>query len=165
MPLIEDAGNRFDPLAVVERMASQNSWPFSRTLTDEIMLAICGKWTDYQVSFSWIEDIEVLHLACGFEMKIPQSRFVEVLRLLAGINEQLWMGHFEVWGQSGLVLFRHALLLIGGGSTSTRQCEATLGTALDSCERYFPALQFVVWAGKSAREALDVAMVATAGEA
>ena len=40
-----------------------------------------------------------------------------------------------------------------------------LGTALDSCERYFTAFQFVVWAGKTAREALDAAMFETSGEA
>jgi hypothetical protein len=32
-------------------------------------------------------------------------------------------------------------------------------------ERYFQAFQFVVWAGKSARESLDAAMFQTAGEA
>ena len=46
-----------------------------------------------------------------------------------------------------------------------RQCEAVLGSALDACERYFPAFQFVVWAGKSAREAMDSAMFETSGEA
>ena len=62
-------------------------------------------------------------------------------------------------------MFRHALLLLGGVSTSPPQCEAVLGAALNSCERYYPALQFVVWAGKSAREAMDAAMFETAGEA
>ena len=45
------------------------------------------------------------------------------------------------------------------------QCEASLGCALDACERYFPAFQFVVWAGKSAREAMESAMFETSGEA
>jgi hypothetical protein len=40
-----------------------------------------------------------------------------------------------------------------------------LGTALDASERYFPAFQFVVWAGKPAREALDAAMFETHGHA
>ena len=40
-----------------------------------------------------------------------------------------------------------------------------LDAALDTSERYFQAFQFVVWAGKSAREALDAAMFDTAGEA
>jgi hypothetical protein len=64
-----------------------------------------------------------------------------------------------------MVMFRHALVLAGGVSASGRQCEAVLGTALDSCERYFPAFQFAIWAGKSAREAIDAAMFDTVGEA
>jgi hypothetical protein len=40
-----------------------------------------------------------------------------------------------------------------------------LSAALDACERYYPAYQFVVWAGNSAREALDAAVFETAGEA
>jgi len=38
-------------------------------------------------------------------------------------------------------------------------------TALDSCERYYPAFQFVIWAGKPARDALEAAMFETAGQA
>jgi hypothetical protein len=62
-------------------------------------------------------------------------------------------------------MYRHALMLTGGIPPSGQQCEALLGTALDACERYFPAFQFVVWAGKGAREALDAAMFETSGEA
>jgi hypothetical protein len=40
-----------------------------------------------------------------------------------------------------------------------------LGAATDACERYFAAFQYVVWAGKSAREAVDAVMFDTHGEA
>ena len=40
-----------------------------------------------------------------------------------------------------------------------------INPALDTCERYFQAFQFVVWAGKSAAEALDATMFETSGEA
>jgi hypothetical protein len=40
-----------------------------------------------------------------------------------------------------------------------------LDAAIDSCERYYQAFQFVVWAGKSAREAMDAAVFETLGEA
>jgi hypothetical protein len=156
---------RDHPLAEVERMARHNNWDYSRSLDDELTLAIAGQRTNYQASFSWMEDIRILHFACAFEMKVPLSRLVEVQQLISGINEQLWIGHFDVWGQNGVVMFRHSFLLIGGISTSAGQCEAVLGAALDSCERYYPALQFVVWAGKSAREAMDAAMFETVGEA
>jgi hypothetical protein len=37
--------------------------------------------------------------------------------------------------------------------------------AIHACERYYPALQFVIWAGKSAAEAMTAAMFDTEGEA
>jgi hypothetical protein len=166
MSLIEFArGHRNNPLDVVEHMAAGNNWPFERPGEDEIALVVTGKWTNYQVSFSWMSDIEALHLACAFEIKVPERRLSDVQQLIALINEQLWIGHFDVWTQNGMVMFRHALVLAGGVTASGRQCEAVLGAGLDSCERYFPAFQFVVWAGKSAREAMDSAMFETSGEA
>ena len=154
-----------NPLEVVERVASSNGWSFERAGEDEITILAAGKWTDYQVSYTWMFDIEALHLACAFELKVPERRRGEVQQLISMINEQMWVGHFDLWTQDGLVMYRHALLLAGGVAASGRQCEALLATALDACERYFSAFQFVVWAGKSAREALDAAMFETQGQA
>jgi hypothetical protein len=157
--------SRANPLEVVERVAASNDWSFERAGEDEITILVSGKWSDYQVSFTWMYDIEALHLACAFELKVPDRSHATVQQLISLINEQMWIGHFDLWTQDGIVMFRHALVLAGGVEASGRQCESLLGTALDACERYFPAFQFVVWAGKSAREALDSAMFETAGEA
>src|SRR3954449_2018667 len=165
MSLIEITDHRGNPLEVVERMASTNEWSFERAGEDEITILVRGKWTDYQVSFTWMYDIEALHIACAFEFKVPEQRRPEVQQLISLINEQMWVGHFDLWVQDGIVMYRHALVLAGGVEASGRQCEALLSTALDACERYYPAFQFAVWAGKPAREALDAAMFETAGEA
>lgn len=154
-----------NPLEVVERVAATNGWAFERAGEDEITVLATGKWSDYQVSYTWMFDIEALHLACAFELKVPERCRSEVQQLISLINEQLWVGHFDHWSQDGLVMYRHALVLAGGVEATSRQCDALLATALDACERYFPAFQFVVWAGKPAREALDAAMFETQGQA
>ena len=156
---------RINPLDVVERLAAVNDWSFERASEDEITILVTGKWTDYQVSFTWMHDIEALHLACAFDLKVPERRRAEVQALVSLINERLWVGHFDLWIKEGILMFRHALVLTGGVEASGKQCESLLGTALDACERYFTAFQFVVWAGKTAREALDAAMFDTSGEA
>ena len=56
------------PLDVVERLAAGNDWSFERASDDEITILVTGKWTDYQVSFTWMGDIEALHLACAFDL-------------------------------------------------------------------------------------------------
>ncbi len=156
---------RINPLDVVERLASGHDWSFERAGDDEITILVTGRWTDYQLSYTWMNELEALHLACAFDLKVPERRQVEVQALISMINEQLWIGHFDLWTQQGLVMFRHALVLTGGVEASGQQCESLLSTALDCCERYFSAFQFVVWAGKGAKEALAAAMFETSGEA
>ncbi len=160
---------RFDstlhPLAAVEDMAATNDWSFERSGDDEVTILSRGHWTDYQISFTWMDEIAALHMACAFDMKIPEHRRAEVQRLIAAINEQLWIGHFDLWSMNGLIMHRQALVLPEGLQASTAQCESMLTNALDTCERYFAAFQFVIWSGKSASEAMDAAMFDTAGEA
>ena len=160
---IEEQNN--NPVDVVERLAATHDWSFARASDDEVTLLVAGQWSDYQVSFTWMPDIEALHLACAFELKVPERRRTEVIELAAFINEQLWVGHFDVWINDGIIMFRHALVLTGGIAAAGAQCEALLGIALDACERHYQAFQFVLWAGKSPREALEAIMFETSGEA
>jgi hypothetical protein len=156
---------RRNPVDVVEHLAALKEWAFDRACADEIAISMTGRWTDYHLSFTWMDEIEALHLACAFDLRVPERRRAEVLALVALINEQLWVGHFDLWSKDGVIMFRHALILAGGLDASGRQCEVLMDAALDTCERYYQAFQFVVWAGKSAREAIDAAMFDTAGEA
>ena len=81
------------------------------------------------------------------------------------INEQLLVGHFDLWHLDGSLVFRNNLLLSGNAEANDAQCEALIRFAVDTCERYFPAVQFVVWAGQPAEQALESAMIDTWGEA
>jgi hypothetical protein len=163
--LDDTISDRTNPLDIVERMARVNSWPFERTNESEVTLIVRGRWADYQISFSWMTGLEALHIACAFDMKVPDHNQPEVQKLIALINAQLWVGHFDLWFDDGMVMHRHSLVLSGGMEASERQCEVLLSSALDACERYYPAFQFVVWAGEGAREAMEAAMFETAGRA
>jgi hypothetical protein len=156
---------RANPLEVIETMATANNWMFERPTADEITMVVRGKWTDYQGSFTWMFDLEALHLALAFELKTPEHCRAELQRLNSMINEQLWVGHFDLWFKDGLIMYRNALVLAGGVAPLSRQCEVLLSTACDACERYYPAYQFVVWAGEGAEESLQAAMFDTRGAA
>src|SRR6187399_702956 len=99
MELVElDLARDSHPVDVIEQVAHANDWSFERNGDDEI-------------SFSWMEDFEALHLACAFDIKVPESRTLEVMRLLSLINEQMLFGHFDLWEQEGAIMFRQSLLL------------------------------------------------------
>ncbi len=154
-----------NPVDTIERIAAINDWAFERSGDDEITVSVGGGWCDYHVSFSWMEELEAIHLACAFDLKVTEPRKAEIIRLLSLVNEQMWIGHFDLWGSEGVVMYRQTLLLSGGAEANNQQVESLLSTAIESCERYYQAFQFVVWAGKTANEALDSVLFETAGEA
>ncbi|GGE40167.1 hypothetical protein GCM10007276_16840 [Agaricicola taiwanensis] len=154
-----------NPVDTIEQLATINDWSFERSGEDDIAISVSGTWADYSVSISWMDDVESLHIACSFDLKVPDNRQVEVLRLLNRINEGMWIGHFDIWSEQGSVMYRHSLLLSGGAEANDRQCEALLETALEACERHYQAFQFVVWAGKTTDEALAAVLFDTMGEA
>jgi hypothetical protein len=154
-----------NPVETVEHVAAAHGWSFARASEDELTLVISGLWADYQASFTWMGDLEVLHLACAIDLKVPERRRADMTELVSMINEELWVGHFDVWANDGLVMFRHALVLTGGAAPSGPQCEFLLATAVDACERYYQAFQYLLWAGKSPREAINTALFETRGEA
>ncbi len=166
MSLIEFETERHsNPVDVIEHIAALEDWIFERSCDDEITVSSNGHWCDYHVSFSWMEDVEAIHLACAFDLKVNDMRRADVTRLIAMINEQLWLGHFDLWTKEGVVMYRHALLLPDGMAPTARQIEGMLAAAIETCERYYQAFQFVVWAGKSPQEALDTALFETVGQA
>jgi hypothetical protein len=156
---------REHPVDIVEKLAAINEWRFEREDEDEIAISVTGVWTEYHIAYTWLSDLETMHVGCAFDLKVPDRRRGEVLELMSIINEQMWLGHFDLWPNEGVVMFRHGLLLAGGATASGAQCESILSNALTACERYYQAFQFVVWAGKSAQEAVKAAMFETRGEA
>ena len=154
-----------NPVDMVEQVASFNNWSFSRDCDDEISILVTGMWTQYQVAFSWMEDNEALHLACSFDLKIPAERIDAATKLLSLINEQMLIGHFDIWQNEGTVMFRQALLLNGGVEPTSAQLECQLSSGLEACEQYYQAFQLVVWAGYSAKEAIESALFETEGNA
>lgn len=160
-----DFERQSNPVDMIEFVAASNDWSFERSGEDEIAMTVEGHWADYHVSFSWMEDFEALHIACAFDLKVPEFRRNEAIRLIAEINGQVLMGHFDLWPDEDAVVFRQSLLLAGGAEPTNRQVEVLLSNALDSCEAYFQTFQFVVWSGMEAKNAIAAVMFETRGEA
>jgi hypothetical protein len=167
MSLIETAADDRPehPVDVVERLAAVNEWAFDRAEDDEISILVCGVWANYDVAFTWLPEMESLHVSCSFDLKAPPRKRAAIGELAQLINEQLWLGHFDLWSQQDLVMFRHSLCLAGGAPASDAQCGAVVKAAVNACETYYQAFQFVLWADRGPREALSFAAFETWGSA
>ena len=101
----------------------------------------------------------------AFDMRVNgESRLFDIAALLMYVNARLWIGHFDLWPEDGTIVFRHAMIF-PEAHASASQCEALLNLALEACEHYYPAFQFVLWGGKSAEEAVAAAILECQGQA
>ena len=153
------------PLDVIEHVVSTNNWVFDRAGDKEIAVQVPGRWCDYSLHFAWNEGASAMHFTCAFDLRVSPEKRHDVYELLALINERMWLGNFGLWNTEGLPMYRHALLLRGAFGPSVEQMEDLMDTAIEECERFYPAFQYVVWGGKTASDAVTAAMIDTVGEA
>jgi hypothetical protein len=154
-----------NPLELLVEIVGANDWPYERTGLNELAVEITGRWCNYRLFFLWQEEMGALHFSCIFETRVDSERYKPVYSLLALINEKLWLGHFDLSSEDGTPMFRYTLLLRGAGPASVEQLEDLVDVSVSESDRYYPAFQFVIWGGKTAREALDAALIEVVGEA
>jgi hypothetical protein len=162
---VETSQSTNNPLDIVEEIVAANEWPFDRSSDDELIVEIGGRWCDYRLFFVWQPEISAMQFSCQFDMRVPAPRRPVVTELLAEVNGRMWLGHFDVCSDENTPMFRHATLLRGARGASVEQLEDLVDIALSECERYYPAFQFAIWGGKTAREAVAAAILDTMGEA
>ena len=153
------------PLELIEQVLSARDWTFERRGDDELAAEVPGRWCDYGVFFALAPELETLHVSCSLDMRVPESRRAAIAELLAITNEKLWIGHFALWAEEGLPMFRYSLLLGSDLNLGIDRLESLIDVAISECERFYPAFQYVTWGGKSPVEAVEAAMLDTVGEA
>jgi hypothetical protein len=154
------------PLDIAETVIASNGWRFARNRDDEIAAEVRGQWCDFSLHFAYVPEASAVHFTCAFDMRVPDHRKRQVNDLLAILNDRMWLGHFGVWENEGLPMFRYTMLLRGAPEGMTAgQLEDLLEVAVAECERFYPAFQFVIWGGKDPAEAVAAAILDPAGEA
>ncbi|MGI4732933.1 MAG: YbjN domain-containing protein [Janthinobacterium lividum] len=154
------------PVDMLEAYYAAHGWTHERH-DDEIVAQVKGSWTEYELRALWRDDDSVLQFLAFPDIKVSDERRAAMYETLGLVNEQLWLGHFELWSSSGILLYRHAAMIDGEeeGTLSLAATELLVETAIDECERFYPVFQFVLWGGKTPKEAIAAAMVETHGEA
>lgn len=155
------------PIDMLEHYFSAHGWAYERSGDEEIVATFQGSWAQYELRAIWRDDDNVLQFLALPDIRVASDKRIATYETIGLINEQLWLGHFELWASSGLVLFRHAALLEGeeGGTLTLQQAETLVEASIEECERFYPVFQFVLWADKTPAEAIAAALIETQGEA
>ncbi len=152
------------PLAMLAALFRAHGWPCELS-ADELSGEIQGSWAKYQLKCLWRGEDNVLQIIALPDIRVTEDKRSVAHELLALVNEQMWIGHFDLWSNGGTLLYRNATLLSDEGLLSLGQAQGLVETAVEECDCFYPAFQFVLWGDKRPKEALAAAMVDAAGEA
>ena len=158
------------PIDMLEHVFDTNGWAFERSGDEEISTSVVGTWATYELRALWREEDRVLQLIARAELFAPDDRRAAAYETLGLINEQLWMGHFELWSADGTIIFRHATLLDaaeghGSPDLTLGQAEVLVDAAVEEFDRFYPVLQLVLFAERVPADAMAAALIETIGEA
>jgi hypothetical protein len=166
--VVQDDIGREDDAAPVDMLASlfeARGWSYEFVSEDEITGEVQGSWANYQLQAIWRSEDHVLQILCLPDIRMTDDKRAAMFEALALINEQLWLGHFDVWSNGGVLLYRHGLMLGDEGLLSPSQAQFVVESAIEECDRFYPVFQFILWGDKTPAEAIAAAMVDAVGEA
>ncbi len=152
-------------LDVVEQTLLAADWACERSEEGVIHCAAMTRWGEFGGMFVWRHEPASLNFSLTLDLRSPKGCNPAISDLLRKINERLWLGHFDYWNDDGVAVFRHTIPMLDRVSPDQGEVAAILAAALDAADQFLPAFNFVVWAGKSADEAVAAVVFETAGEA
>ncbi|MBF0142321.1 MAG: YbjN domain-containing protein [Magnetococcales bacterium] len=153
-----------NPISQIEEYAIAQDWNSERTNEYELWLELPSQWGSLRVWAAFHDDSGFLQCNCYLNLKIPPRFLGRVAEAIALVNERVWLGHFEIWAEETVPVFRIVLPLRGTGMVE-EQLEDVMTSIFQETDRFFPVFQWVIWGGKTPQEAVAAAIVDTEGEA
>ncbi|MEN8236308.1 MAG: YbjN domain-containing protein [Pseudomonadota bacterium] len=156
----------FSPISYLEESSENMGWECEYQDETEIRLKFGQDWGLCAMDWLWVEEWHTLSCIVSSNMHIPEERQDDIRDLILMINEQMWVGHFDL-SQGGHPTFRYSLLVKGLNRKQVgNMIEKTIEIALREWARYHAAFHFVSWGGaESSQKMLSPTLIETAGEA
>lgn len=154
-----------NPLDSVEEILCDQNWVYDRTDEDCLCVQVKGRSCNYRLMFVWQKNLSALQFSCAFDMSVRPENMGPAASALLDMNEESWMGHFEIARSDLIPCYRQTCLLRGhDAAESGAYFEDLIDISLAHCERFYPVFHLLAKAGAANSEALSLALMETAGE-
>jgi hypothetical protein len=152
------------PIDELEDLAASQDLPYLRFGKDEMMIRYPDSWENFQSFWTWDRDLQTLDVVASSLLKFKEEDRAAIYELLAIVNNQLWIGHFDLTDE-GSPTYRQTLMLRGMKGSTAEVVEDLFAITLAEYQRFFPAFQYVAKDNKTPQEAISLSLIETEGEA
>lgn len=155
-----------NPLDMIEDLVASKGWKFHREDDEFLMIELQGQKEVFEVCLEWQEEFSALLMTCSLPIKISPAHHEIAVRTLEQINQNLWLGHFDLSGRDGSPALRHTLLMrmIPAG-LAVDLVHDLLDLTLAECNRFYTTFQLVQAGDVALQDNISAAVFETVGEA
>ena len=154
-----------NPLDAIERIISLKRWDYSRANEDELISDIKSDLCSYRLYLAWLKDINAISLTITFDITVPHLMKPQVYELLSLINENLWIGHFDITSKAAIPAYRNTYLFKEKNLVNINILEDLVDIGINECEKFYNAFQMVLWGEYTAHDAVATCLFETKGQA
>lgn len=155
-----------NPLDLIEDMVEGKGWTITRSDDDLLIASVQGQKAKYEICMEWQEEFSALLFACSLPLDIGPAQYEAAARTLEQINQNLWLGHFDLSNKNKHPTFRHTMLfrMIPSG-IAVDIVQDLVEIAVAECNRFWATFQMVQAGDIGAQDNLHAAVFETVGEA
>lgn len=155
-----------NPLDMVEELAEAKGWKFRRSDDDFLIITLPGQKTQYEAWLEWQDEFSALLFSCSMPVEIGEAHYETACRTLEQINQNLWLGHFDMSNKNIYPTFRHTLMLrMMPSGYAVDTIHDMIDIAIAECNRFQTTFQLVQSGDVRLQDNLSAAILETVGEA
>jgi hypothetical protein len=161
--LAHDDGN---PLDMVEDFARGKGWKTTRHDTELMTVLVKSAKGEYEVCMEWQDEFSAVLFACSIPLEIKDENYEMAAHALEQINENMWMGHFDLSNKGLYPTYRYTLLCRMIPATIAVEIVADVfDIAIAECDRFYSTFQLAQAGDVRLQDNLSAAVFDTVGEA
>lgn len=155
-----------NPVDMVEEFAASKGWAYTRHDDVTLDIVLPGQKTKFNVSMEWQEEFSSLLIACSLPLEIAPNNYEMAVQALEKINQNLWLGHFDLSNHNKYPTFRYTMLLrMIPTVTAVDLVADVLDIAAAECNRFYTTFQLAQAGDVRLHDDLHAAVFETIGEA
>ena len=152
-----------NPLDKIEDILGANEWEFHRMGDNELLVTLTGRYCDYRLAFIWQADMKGLQVSVQYDFNINPINMHKAGKVLMTINEQAWMGHFEIDANNCAPSYRYTCIFHSNHKSAYEDLENIVDIALAQCETNYAAFNILTGENAANDETLPLALMQTQG--
>ena len=154
-----------NPIDFIEEYVVCDEKDKLRDSRDQITILTRGLWNSYNISFKWNNQKRIIEVNSYFETHKKHKVKNSIYSLISSVNQKVAVGFFNFCPKLNTIFYSYNISIKGQSFLSLEQVQDFIDIVTRECDRFFPVFFVYLYKKQNPKNAIEIALVDTHGEA